>query len=64
MATKKRDTTFAMCDRCGCLLPARHLTADAFGTVCASLIRCNQRRLERLATEQVLRDVALRDGVR
>ena len=62
---KKRDrhdaATLAVCDRCGCLLPQRVLVDDDWGTVCASLIRCEKRRRERLATGSALQSLALEE---
>ena len=53
--------TLAVCDRCGCLLPERVLVVDDYGIACASLIRCDQRRRERLAAESAQRDVAVEE---
>ena len=53
--------TSAVCDRCGCLVKAKALTTGEYGIVCASLIRCEQRRRSRLAAESALRDVAVED---
>ena len=53
--------TSAVCDRCGCLVKAKALTTGEYGIVCASLIRCDQRRRSRLAAESALRDVALEE---
>ena len=53
--------TSAVCDRCGCLVKAKALTTGEYGIVCASLIRCEQRRRSRLATGSALQSLALEE---